>query len=276
MISNNQLNILNPFRHVQNHNCHSHIVQSHNIKTILNIMKESSGKNTKSNKNVNKSNKYNDKTPIGHPVVVLCKNIIRDYSSSNTIGADFCISEFSEIQKFRYRYINVFNAASSFFKKLRVITKNKVVLNLQEIESDISLSSFSAILTHNDLCFFIHNPQFIYTNIDNCVKELDDDDENDKNENRIILDINIDSNDVATVSEIYGLEKAKVSIHNMKQSKILVTNPCKLYYSQSVYSKGDIINNCSIMKLTYDTKMKKQELYDLFVSNVKQTAFFKL
>lgn len=255
---------------------HHDIVATHNIKTVLNIMNHSSKSNdimnalnsvaTKPVKTTHNASKIIQENDIQkYPFLNLCIELC-DSDSFNITN-----SYFQNMSKFRYKYIDIFNRKKDFFKKLRSVTKNKVLLKLQEIECDIDLPVFDAIATYCNVCFILHDNQFIYSNIYYFQdKEIFDQEESE------VYRIWVTGKEYTISMLKDGIENASIVLSNLSRDRINVKNPCKLLYSMSVYSKAELIEICTNLKISIDTKMTKSQLYERFVSNINHGHFFSI
>ena len=165
---------------------------------------------------------------------------------------------FSLKQKVRFEYIDIFGKEKELFKQNSVLHKNKILLNLQTIEEDITLQTFVAIMKINQMNFFISNEQFFM-----CITNY---------KGKDVFIINEKNMDVKICS--LGEEMKKL-YKEYSKNHIEVKNPSKIIYSISGYKKQDVYELSIILRVpNIDEKMNKVVLYDKLIDHISTSLCF--
>ena len=165
---------------------------------------------------------------------------------------------FSLKQKVRFEYIDIFTKEKELFKQNSVLQKNKILLNLQTIEEDITLQTFVAIMKMNQMNFFISNEQFFM-----CITHYNCKD---------VFFVNEGNMNLKTYS--FGEEIERI-YKEYSKNRLEVKNPSKIIYSISGYKKQDIYDISITLRVpNIDEKMNKVVLYDKLIEHISTSSCF--
>lgn len=165
---------------------------------------------------------------------------------------------FSLKQKVRFEYIEVFTKEKELFKQNSVLHKNKILLNLQTIEEDITLQTFVAIMKMNQFNFFISNEQFYM-----CI---------DHYKNKDVFFVHEGN---MSIKHIPKGEEVQELCKEYSKNHIEVKNPSKIIYSISGYKKQDVYNISLILRVpNIDEKMNKITMYDKLIDHISMSTCF--